>query len=251
MEFWLYVKKYLRDLIEKSRHFIVKVKIIEKTRPQVSSSKIMYQRIRMEDEKSGQMGVTIYGDDITSYTEAIKCRKESYENICHLKSLREAVEGAKVLVKKAIFFAITKASNFRLFLLPVNLCDIMSMLNMDKMIFQFDLVDITGSWNIKLFSDDASKVLSIEGDKLYRMEYEYHEKFYAQATEVVAKTPIYIKFTPGATFATSRILKSYHSEGLNGKLQNFHYADGFHFVGQHEWWSLMFFGYFVNIDGPD
>ncbi|KAJ8438207.1 hypothetical protein Cgig2_001925 [Carnegiea gigantea] len=69
-------EKYLRDLTKKSRRFTVKVKIIEKTRPQVSSSKIMYQRIHMEDEKGGQMGVTIYGDDIASYVEAIKRRKE-------------------------------------------------------------------------------------------------------------------------------------------------------------------------------
>ena len=48
-------KKYLRDLTKKSRHFTVKVKIIEKTRSQVSSSKIMYQRIRMEDEKVLQL----------------------------------------------------------------------------------------------------------------------------------------------------------------------------------------------------
>ena len=48
-------KKDLRDLKEKSRCFTVKVKIIEKTRPQVFSSKIMYQRIRMEDDKVLQM----------------------------------------------------------------------------------------------------------------------------------------------------------------------------------------------------
>ena len=45
-------------------------------------------------------------------------------------------------------------------------------LNMDRMIFQFDLVDITGSWNVTVFFDDAGKVLGIELDKLYRMEYE-------------------------------------------------------------------------------
>ena len=43
---------------------------------------------------------------------------------------------------------------------------------MDRMIFQFDLVDITGSWNVTVFFDDAGKVLGIELDKLYRMEYE-------------------------------------------------------------------------------
>ena len=44
-------EKYLRHLTEKSRHYPVKVKITEKVQPQVSSSKIMYQRLRMEDEK--------------------------------------------------------------------------------------------------------------------------------------------------------------------------------------------------------
>ena len=43
---------------------------------------------------------------------------------------------------------------------------------MDKMIFQFDLVDITGSRNVTLLSDDASKVLGVEPEKLYKMEYE-------------------------------------------------------------------------------
>ncbi|KAJ8434493.1 hypothetical protein Cgig2_021449 [Carnegiea gigantea] len=42
---------------------------------------------------------------------------------------------------------------------------------MNRMTFQFDLVDITRSWNVTLFSDNASKVLGIEADKLYRMEY--------------------------------------------------------------------------------
>ncbi|KAJ8420814.1 hypothetical protein Cgig2_030565 [Carnegiea gigantea] len=175
-------EKYLRDLTKKSRHFTIKVKIIEKTQPQVSSSKIMYQRIHMEDEKGGQMGVTIYGDDIASYVEAIKRRKEheisdavvkplkrqSYENVDHLKSLREAVEEAKVSVKKAVLRSISDFKAMKL----INEMFTSIVLNMNKMIFQFDLVDITGSWNATLFSDDASKVLGIKADKLYRMEYE-------------------------------------------------------------------------------
>ncbi|KAJ8438687.1 hypothetical protein Cgig2_011870 [Carnegiea gigantea] len=126
---------------------------------------------------------------------------------------------------------------------------------MDMMIFPFDLVDITGLWNVALFSDDASKVLSIEPDKLYRMEYESsqisvvnlcllikdREKFYA---EVLTRKSIYIKFTPRATFATSRILKWVMKE-----VQIFGCADGLHFGAEHDWCSLMFFGYFVNIDG--
>ncbi|KAJ8422858.1 hypothetical protein Cgig2_011060 [Carnegiea gigantea] len=52
-----------------------------------------------------------------------------------------------------------------------------------RMIFQFDLVDIIGSWNVTLFSDDK-----------------------------------------------------------------FGCADGFDFTCQHEWWSLMVFGYFVKAE---
>ncbi|KAJ8442673.1 hypothetical protein Cgig2_003717 [Carnegiea gigantea] len=262
-------------------------KIIEKTRPQVSSSKIMYQRICMEDEKGGQIGVTIYGDDIASYVEAIKCRKESFENGSHLKSLREAVEGAKVSVKKAILrsisdFKAVKGENtthgqciwicgcvqnldkkmIRLYLgcdacgtktyedigtkykCSKSSCTTRTSTAVARMIFQFDLVDITGSWNVTLFSDDASKVLGIEPDKLYRMEYEDREKFYAEVAELLARKSIYIKFTPGATFAKSRILKWVMKE-----VQIFGCADGLHFGAKHDWWSLMFFGYFVNIDG--
>ncbi|KAJ8438208.1 hypothetical protein Cgig2_001926 [Carnegiea gigantea] len=172
------------------------------------------------------------------------CR--SYENVDHLKSLREAVEEAKVSVKKAVLRSISdfkamKGNNttngqciwicgcienlnrkmIRLYLgcdaygsktyndigtkykcskssctsrtstsvarFLINEMFTSIVLNMNKMIFQFDLVDITGSWKVTLFSDDASKVLGIKADKLYRMEYEDREKFYAQAAEVLAK----------------------------------------------------------------
>ncbi|KAJ8428449.1 hypothetical protein Cgig2_024110 [Carnegiea gigantea] len=202
------------------------------------------------------MGVTIYGDDIASYAEAIKCRKE------------EAIEGAKVSVKKAVLRSISdfKAMKnidkkmIRLYLgcdacgtktyedigtkykCSKSSCTARTSTAVARMIFQFDLVDITGSWNVTLFSDDASKVLGIEPDKLYRMEYEDHEKFYAEVAEVLARKSIYIKFTPGATFATSRILKWVMKE-------IFGCGDSLHFGAEHDWWSLMFFGYFVNIDG--
>ena len=44
-------KNLLKEFSEKSRHFTVKVKIIEKVRPQVSPNKTKYQRIRMKDDK--------------------------------------------------------------------------------------------------------------------------------------------------------------------------------------------------------
>ncbi|KAJ8424337.1 hypothetical protein Cgig2_013797 [Carnegiea gigantea] len=167
-------KKYLWDLTEKSRHFTMKVKIIEKTQPQ-----------------GGQMGVTIYSDDIASYAEAIKCKKESYENVDHLKSLREAVEGVKVSVKKAVLRSISdfqamKGNN------TTNgqciwICGCIE--NLDrKMICLYLGYDACGS---KTYEDIgtkykyskssctswtstsvASKVLGIEADKLYRMKYE-------------------------------------------------------------------------------
>ncbi|KAJ8427112.1 hypothetical protein Cgig2_030274 [Carnegiea gigantea] len=141
--------------------------------------------------------------------------KWSFENASHLKSLREAVEGAKVSVKKAVLRSISdfkamKNLDKKMIRLYLG-CDARGTKTYEdigtKMIFQFDLVDITGSWNVTLFSDDASKVLSIEPDKLYRMEYEDREKFYAEVTKVLARKSIYIKFKLGATFAMSRILK--------------------------------------------
>ncbi|KAJ8444846.1 hypothetical protein Cgig2_008903 [Carnegiea gigantea] len=184
----------------------------------------MYQRIRMEDEKGGQMGVTIFGDDIASYVEAIKCRKESYENVDHLKSLREAVEGAKVLVKKAILRSISDFKAIKGNNTTNGQCIWIygCIENLDRKMIRLYLgydaygskahEDIgtkykcskssctsrTGTSNVTLFSNDASKVLGIKANELYRMEYEYH------------------------------------SEGLNVKAQKFGYADGFDFAHQHE-----------------
>ncbi|KAJ8441513.1 hypothetical protein Cgig2_026314 [Carnegiea gigantea] len=158
----------------------------------------------MEDEKGGQMGVTIYGDDIASYAEVIKCRKE-YEISDAVKndSLVSGCDacGSKTYEAIGTNYKCSKSS-----------CTSRTSTSVARMIFQFDLVDITGSWNVTLFSDDASKVLGIEADKLYGMEYEYH------------------------------------SEGLNVRVQKFGCADGFDFARQHEWWSLMVFGYFVKTD---
>ncbi|KAJ8452435.1 hypothetical protein Cgig2_000024 [Carnegiea gigantea] len=126
--------------------------------------------------------------------------KWSFENVCHLKSLREAVERAKVSVKKAIlrsisdFKAMKIKKMIRLYLgcdtcrtktyedigtkckCSKSSCTARTSTSVARMIFQFDLVDITGSWNVMLFFDNASKVLGIESEKLYRMEYEVTSK---------------------------------------------------------------------------
>ncbi|KAJ8421135.1 hypothetical protein Cgig2_021480 [Carnegiea gigantea] len=199
------------------------------------------------------------GGTVAIYSIGLNFMFRSYENICHLKSLREVVEVAKVSVKKVVLRSISDVKamkgNNTMNGQCIWICGCIE--NLDKIMIRLYLgcdtcgsktyEDIgtkykysTPSCTSRTSTPISSKVLGIEADKLYRIEYEDCEKFYAQAAEVFAKKPINIKFTPEATFATSRILKWVMKE-------SFGYVDGFYFVGEHDWWSLMHFGYFVNI----
>ncbi|KAJ8422588.1 hypothetical protein Cgig2_025058 [Carnegiea gigantea] len=86
-------------------------------------------------------------------------------------------------------------------------CNHQNSTSIPRITFTFELVDATCSREMTLFSQHASKILSIEPDVLYKMDDKEREKFLNETTTRLAKDKVYIKLVPAPTFAVNKILR--------------------------------------------